>query len=112
VVPAFFGLGVVWHEDASWADAVAGVVAPFDRNPVLERLEANRVFHLASVHYQMVQATLAYQKLARQEALLQRLLNSSAFSMAERLSRLRKRLGIGPRASVVSKEDVRRALAD
>jgi hypothetical protein len=112
VVPAFFGFGVVWHRDAPWADALAAVVEPLDRNPLLERLEANRVFHLASMHNQMVQAAIAQQRAARQEVVLRRLLESSAFSVAERLSRLRERVGIGRHATVVSKDDVRRALAD
>jgi SAM-dependent methyltransferase len=112
VVPAFFGLGVVWHRDAPWAEAVAEILEPWDRNPLLERLEENRVFHLASVHFQMVQASIAQQRNARHEELLRRLLDSSAFSVAEKLSRLRQRLGIATGVSTVSKEDVRRALAD
>jgi Methyltransferase domain len=112
VVPAFFGFGVVWHRDAPWAEALAAVVEPLDRNPLLERLEANRVFHLASMHSQMVQAAIAQQRVARQEVVLRRLLESSAFSVAERLSRLRERVGIGRQATVVSKDDVRRAIAD
>jgi len=47
-VPAFFGFGVVWRSDATWADALARVVEQWDRNPLVERLEANRVFHLAT----------------------------------------------------------------
>ena len=47
VVPQFFGLGVVWHTDAPWSDALGEILDPWDRNPVLERLEGNRVFHLA-----------------------------------------------------------------
>ena len=50
------------------------------------------------------------QSAARQEALLRRLLDSSAFGVAERLSGLRKRVGIAADQSVVSKDDVRRAL--
>jgi hypothetical protein len=110
VVPAFFGLGVVWHEDAPWASAVAEILAPWDRNPLLERLEANRVLHLASSHFQMVEAAKAQQRAARQEAVLRRLLDSSAFAVAERLSRLRHRAGIATEASVVAKDDIRRAL--
>ncbi len=49
-VPAFFGLAVVWHRDAPWAQAVAAFLGPWDGNPVLERLEANRVYHLALGH--------------------------------------------------------------
>ena len=45
-VPAFFGFGVIWHSEAPWASAVAEAVAPWDGNPVLERLEANRVRHM------------------------------------------------------------------
>ena len=58
----------------------------------------------------LVEANAALERAARQEQLLERLLQSSAFAVAERLSRLRGRLGIAPDASVVSKEDVRRAL--
>lgn len=110
VVPAFFGLGVAWPRDAPWADAVARIVEPWDRNPLLERLEASRVLHLASSHVHLVEGQAARERAARQEQLLRRLLDSSAFSVAERLSRLRHRLGIAKEASVVSKDDVRRAL--
>ena len=112
VVPAFFGLGVVWHERAPYADAVAATLAIWDRNPLLERLEANRVLHLASSHFQMIQAARASERAARQEAVLRRLLESSAFGVAEKLSRLRERVGVATWASVVSKEDIRRALGD
>ena len=107
VVPAFFGLGVVWSAQAPWAPALTDVLEPWDRNRVLERLEANRVFHLASVHFQMVRAAVLQERLGRQEELLRNLLKWRAFSIAERLSRLRR----GGRASI-SKDDVRRALED
>lgn len=112
VIPAFFGLGVVWDEGAPWAGAVAEVVEPWDRNPLLERLEANRVFHLASVHHQMTEAVVAIERASRQEAMLKRLLNSSAFGIAERLSRLRQRVGIAPGSAPVSKAELRRVLED
>ena len=105
IVPAFFGLGVVWQRGAPWADAIAEVLDPWDRNPVLARLETNRVFHLAEAQILLVRN-------ARQQEVLQRLLNSSAFSMAERLSRLRERLGIATDATVVSKDEIRRVLSD
>ena len=111
IVPAFFGLGVVWPRDAPWGDAVGDVLEPWDGNPLLARLEANRVFHLASAHVNLVQAALAQQRSARQEAVLRRLLDSSAFAVAERLSRLRRRAGVAPGQSVVSKDDIRRALS-
>jgi len=105
VVPIFFGLGVVWPRGAPWADEVAGVLEPWDRNPMLARLEANRVLHLAESHLHKV-------RIARQEPVLRRLLASSAFGVAERLSRLRYRAGIATGESVVSKEEVRRALSE
>jgi hypothetical protein len=111
VVASFFGLGVVWHHDAPYAERLAEILGPLDRNPILERLEANRVFHLAAVHHQMMEVTAARQRIARQEALLRRLLRSSAFELAERLSRLRMRVGIAPDDSGISKDEVQRALA-
>jgi hypothetical protein len=105
VVPAFFGLGVVWDQAAPWADDLGDAVDEWDRNPLLERLEANRVLHLAS-NARMVQ------RAARQEAVLRRLLESRAFTIAERLSRLRGRAGIATDVSILSKDDIRRALDD
>jgi hypothetical protein len=112
IVPVFFGLGVVWHRDAPWSDRLTRLLEPWDRNPLLERLEANRVLHLAVAHFQFVEASQAQASKARQEATLRRLLESSAFSVAERLSSLRKRLGIATGQSAVSKEEIRRVLAD
>lgn len=112
VVPAFFGFGAVWHRDAPWAGDVAGILDPWDRHPLLARLEANRVHHLARAHAGLVQVWAARERQARQEAVLRRLLDSSAFAVAERLSRLRVRAGIAPGDSVVAKEEIRRALVD
>src|SRR5262249_33039347 len=41
-VPSFFGFGIVWHEDAPYAYRLAEILAPFDSNPILQRMEANR----------------------------------------------------------------------
>jgi hypothetical protein len=110
VVPSFFGLGVVWREDAPYADALAQLLGPLDRNPLLERLEANRAFHLASVHHLMMELALSRERVARQESVLRRLLTSSAFMLAERMSKLRARAGIAPGSAVVSREEVQRVL--
>jgi hypothetical protein len=110
VVPVFFGLGVAWHQDAPWSGAVAGILDPWDRNPILERLEANRVHHLAQGHARLVELWEERERRARHEAVLHRLLQSSAFAVAERLSRLRSRAGIATGQAVVSKEEVQRAL--
>jgi hypothetical protein len=112
VVPAFFGLGVVWRLDAPWAGELSRILDPYDRNPVLERLEANRVRQLAERHVRAAEAELARQRQARQEELLARLADSSAFSVAEGLSRLRHRAGIATEQPVVSKAAIRRAIAD
>lgn len=112
VVPAFFGFGVVWSGDAPWADRIAELVDGWDRHPVLERLEANRVLHLARGHLITTQLWSAQERLVRQEAVLRRMLGSSAFSVAEWLSRLRVRAGVARGQSAVSKDEIRRALTD
>lgn len=110
VVPAFFGLAVVWPHDAPWSAKVAALLAPLDRHPVLERLETNRVTHLARGYERQTEVWALQQRLARQQALLNRLLESSAFAVAERLSRLRVRAGVATAQSVISKEEVRAVL--
>jgi hypothetical protein len=110
VVPAFFGFGAVWHRDAPWAADVAALLDAFDRNPLLERLEANRVLQLAEGYARQVELWEARERIAHQEAVLRRLLESSAFSVADRLSKLRVRAGIATAQSAVSKEEIRKAL--
>jgi len=110
VVPSFFGLGIVWHLDAAYAKPLAQALAPLDRNPVIARLEANRVFHLASVHHQLMEVAAAHERLGRQEAVLKRLLVSSSFRLAESLSRLRHRAGIATEQPIVGKQEILRAL--
>jgi len=112
IVPAFFGLGVVWHRDSVWADAVVATLEPWDDNRLLGRLEDNRVHHLAHWYFQTTQTARAEERAARQEALLRRMLESSAFGVAERLSRLRQRAGIAAEQQVVSKDAIRRVLGD
>ncbi len=107
VVPAFFGFGVVWCADVPWAAKVAEIVAPLHRHPTLQRLEDNRVHHLATTHRLVLEAAYWEQRSARQEELLRKLLESKSFAVAERISRLRQR---GEPA--FSKADVRRALTD
>jgi hypothetical protein len=111
VVPVFFGLGAVWHRDAPYAEKLAEILGPWDRNSLLDRLEGNRVFHIAESHARQVEIWRLQERQRRQEEVLRRLLDSSAFSAAERLSRLRRRAGLGPTQSVISKEQIRRALS-
>jgi hypothetical protein len=105
VVPAFFGLGVLWRLDAPYADGLAELLDPWDRNPILERLERNRVLHLASSQVQLNLAMKAEKKVARLEPILRKLLDARAFALAEQYTRLRER---GEPA--FSREEIRRAL--
>ena len=126
VVSAFFGFGVLWHRGARWANAVASIVDPWDRNPILERLEANRVSHLAARialagELDEARARVAKQsqrlreqaqrireqtrRLHEQEKLLRTMLRSRAFAVGERISRLRGQ-------PAFTREQIERALDD
>jgi hypothetical protein len=96
VVPAFFGLGVLWAEDAPWAQGVADVIAPWDAAPMLARLEEARIG-------QVVNRT----RMNRQQELLRNMLNSRAFAIAERLARIR-----GGGSPPFSRDQIKRALGD
>jgi hypothetical protein len=113
-VPAFFGFGALWHRDAPWAGAVAEIVEPWDRNPLVGRLEANRVTHLVERTRKTQELGLISQALeeererhAQQEHLLRAMLDSRAFGWAERLSRLNQR-----GRPIFSREQVKRALGE
>ena len=110
IVPAFFGLGVVWSPDAPYADALAELLEPWDRNPLLERLETNRVFHLAESHVQTHPAAQWKQR-AGAAGRAARLLDSRAFALAERC-RACATAPASPEQSVVSKDEIRRVLED
>jgi hypothetical protein len=106
-VPAFFGFGVIWHHDAPWAADVALAVAPWDKNPVLERLEANRVLHMVERYKMTRRLERAVDHGERADAVLQALQGSRAFGVAEQLSRLH-----GRGRPAFTREQVRRALDD
>ncbi len=91
VVPVFFGMGVLWEESATYADAVAATLAPYDRNPVMERAEANRVALLVRTHKDAKTIREQNQKIAEYEELFGRMLQSSALGIAERLSKAKQR---------------------
>ena len=89
ILPPFFGFGVVWRREAPWAEALAEVVEPWDRNPVLERLEANRLYHLATSHARSVKllgARIHLKKLQEQNRKLKQRLRKRE----QELKRLRK----------------------
>ncbi|MFL5822914.1 MAG: class I SAM-dependent methyltransferase [Solirubrobacteraceae bacterium] len=112
VVPAFFGFGVAWDTRRSYSAALSALLDPVDRHPVLTRLEANRVSQIARQHHLQNELWALQEQLTRQRAVLGRLAHSSAFALAERLSRLRASVGIAPGQSPVSRADVREALDD
>ena len=66
--------------------------------------------HLARSHAHLVELWAEQERRAEQEALLRRLLESSASAVAERLSLLRVRAGVATEHSVISKAEVRRVL--
>jgi hypothetical protein len=107
IVPAFFGLGIVWDAEAHWGDAIEEIVEPWDRNPLVQRLETNRAYHLVSDRFQIRRAGSEKERGARKDELLRRLLTSRTLALAERISRLRQR---GEPA--FSKDEVRRALGE
>jgi hypothetical protein len=95
------------------AGALTELLAGWDRNPHLERLEHNRVLHLAKTMLQLNAARDAErrlaeqsQRLARQRQLLERMLLSRAFWAVERVLRLRHR------DPAFSREAIRRVLDD
>lgn len=112
VVPTFFGFGVIYARDAPYAKQLDAQLGPFDRHPLLERVEANRVHHLATGHMRLVELHQLRERLARQEALLRRMLVSSSVGVAERLSSLRVRAGVASEHGAISREEIRRVLED
>jgi len=90
IVPTFYGLGIVWAKEAPYADAVARIVEPWDRNPLIERLERNRVLHLASSQVQLAWALDAEDRFTSAVKLLDKMLHSRAFAAAELFLRLRQ----------------------
>jgi len=100
ILPVFFGVGILWDQEQPWSRAVAEILEPWDRNRVLERVEANRVYHLATVSKLLSGP-------ARGERLLGNLLDSKLFAFADRLSWLRNR---GRAASW--REQIRQALEE
>ena len=104
-VPAFFGFGVIWHPGAPWAADVATAVAPWDRNPVLERLEANRVRHMVERYRMTRRLERAVDRSERADQVLRALDGSRALDVAERISKLH-----GRGRPAFTREQVRAAL--
>jgi hypothetical protein len=110
VVPAFFGLAVMWPAGAAYAADLAAVLEPYRDHPVLARLEANRVLNLARWEADRARAEGEHHDRQWLEEhwragsdLLGRLLASRTFTVAVWLSRLYRR-----GAPAVSKDEIRR----
>jgi hypothetical protein len=104
VVPAFFGLGAIWSVDAPWAADLEALLGPWDRNPLLERLEANRVELLASRELAKAENFWLQNAMRAKDAVFDKLLQSGAFAAGITISKLRHR---GKRA--LSREEIVRA---
>ena len=89
IVPAFFGLGVIWDTTGPHHQALTGVVGEWDDNPLLQRLERNRVLHLASAQRQLRRAQEANERVQARDQLLDRMLHSRVFWAAEMFLRMR-----------------------
>lgn len=107
IVNAFFGFGAIWPTAAPWSEALAEILDPWDRSPMVERLEENRVFHLASRHVQRAQVFNLREANARKDALIRQLLDSGSFAVACKLSRIWRR-----GAPSFREEELRRALSE
>ncbi len=106
IVPAFFGIAVIWPRAAPWAERVAEIVDPWS-NGLLQRLEDNRTLHLAAAELARAQVGWCSDQLARRDAFLHKLLQSRTFAVAVWLSGAHRR---GEPA--FSKDEVRRLLQD
>ena len=105
IIPLFFGCGLMWPEDEPWSDEVAEIVAPWDRNHVLELAEKARVIQLVQRHSREQEIDERFGAASRLEEAVRRVVNSSAFVASEWLSRLRRR-----GRPAFSREELRRLL--
>jgi hypothetical protein len=90
VIPMFFGCGLLWPEDAPWAEEVAEITRSWDRNPILERIEKVRVTQLTQRHAREQEIDDRFEYSLRLEETVRRILASRAFAALESLSRLRR----------------------
>jgi hypothetical protein len=91
VIPIFFGCGLLWSEEAAWSEEVAEITAPWDRHPILERVEKARVIQLVQRHSREQEIDDRFEHTRRLEEAVRRILASRAFGALESLSRLRRR---------------------
>lgn len=107
VIPIFFGCGLLWPETAPWSDEVAEITEPWDRNPILERVEKARVVQLVQRHSREQEIDDRFEYTRKLEEAVRRIVASRAFAALESLSRLRR--GGKP---AFSREELTRLLAE
>jgi hypothetical protein len=100
IIPSFFGLGVLWETSAPYADALEELLGPWDRHPLLQRLEDSRLLFLASSHG-------AHERDARKYHLLNRLLMSRSFKISQVISKV-----VNRGEPAFSEEEIRDRLAE
>jgi hypothetical protein len=105
IVPAFFGLGVLWHDDRPGSAELERILEPLDDAPLLQRLEENRVLKQVEWARCFRAKRTVEQRMRAQEELLNALLESRSLPWIERLSRIR-----GRGRSALSRDRIRRVL--
>lgn len=90
-VASFFGLGIIWREEAPYAAELEEYLSFWASNPIVERLEANRVLHISTAHLQAGIAGEWRQRDEKKAMLIEELLRSSVFRFANRLIGLKNR---------------------
>jgi hypothetical protein len=105
IVPLFFGFGVVWPDGIEGGERIAELLEPYDRHPMLERIERNRIDHMSASHARSQKIAALEERVRQQEHVLRQMLDSRAFTVGEYVSRAYKR---GKPA--FSREAVKRAL--
>ncbi|MCL4286504.1 MAG: class I SAM-dependent methyltransferase [Thermoleophilia bacterium] len=112
LLPMFFGFGVCCRRDAPYAGALRSLTAPLDRNPVIARLEWNRVCTLAESHVARTHLAVLKEKhteqqarCRRQEDLLREVERSTRLRIAEKLARFRRRDQPDMRARIAAELD-------
>ncbi len=97
VVPAFYGLGIVWPSAAPWSAEMTALLEPWDRAPWLERLEQHRAYNLARFYREKMKLEWEIERLRavnqHKTEMLEQLGASRAFRLGDRLSHLRLRNG-------------------
>ena len=91
IIPLFFGFGVLWPDGIAGGEQIARLLEPYDRHPMLERIERNRIDHMFASHARSMKIAALEDRLRRHEHLLRQMLDSRAFTVGEYVSRGYKR---------------------